>query len=379
MEGNRNSNEEFRFSREGLLNTVLGLDRWRADFNGDKAGFGTDPYKPEEKHHYPEAYCTFGQGYLSLYEETGNEAYLHIAESCADWLIRNPSPRYRNPSWGLPWRWATWDAPSDLSYMITTAFVGNFLVRLFEKTGKVPYLKTCLALATWMIEENGYREMPQGILFFYANHPPLKFPILNPSVVGSSFLIKLSVLARVEKYADLSRRSLAYAMSRQQEDGSWHYSEERRLPDNFHTALIVEALADHLRLFPDLDTVRNSLEKGIRFYRENLFTREGAGMDALPPLKKRWKPGGLFKGCIKGKANAAPARLWCYGAALRALSKQIEDEDSQRSCIAILQYVTRHLRLETGAFKYREDDENTFIRHEAHIFDGLATMLTRWK
>ncbi|MEW6443352.1 MAG: hypothetical protein AB1640_20640 [bacterium] len=358
-----------------MQESLLRLHRWREELNGEDLGFGYDEYAPQVKHHYPEAYAVFGQAYLHLYRVTGDPAYLGWAKSSAGWLVRNPSPRYRNLSWGLPWRWDRWEAPADLSYLITTALVGKFLVQLFEATGETVYLDGCRSVAKWIVDENGYTESGDGVLFFYANHPPLRFPVLNPSVVASCFLARMAAIIGEPHWRDLSERGFGYAARSQNPDGSWHYSEERRFPDSFHTALVLEALQDYLRLSPGNPSIQRCLERGLSFYRRRLFTRNGRGMEVLPPWHKRANPLFLYRKHVSGKIRSAPARLWSYGAAVRLFAKQGAGSAFHRFCLDLLAHVLEDFQLPNGAFRYRMQDERTFVRHEAHIMDGLATML----
>jgi len=361
--------------KKRLEDSILRLHEWRERFNGEDIGYGHDEYVPQKTHHYAEAYGIFGHAYLNLYRVSGEEAYLGLARRSAEWLTKNPSPRYENLSWGLPWKWEQWDAPADLSYLITTALVGAFLIGLYETTGETVYLDQCLSVAKWILEENGYVEREDGLLFFYANHPPLRIPVLNPSVVASYFLAKMGVLTGEKKVRDISERGFEYAVRNQNRDGSWHYSERKRYPDNFHTALVLEALKEYLRLFPLNQRVQTCLEKGLRFYRRNLFTRKGIGMDLLPPVAKRLRPIHIYRKYVSGIPRLAPARLWSYGAAIRVFSKQDPGTGFPTFCSKVVEHVLEDLQLPSGAFRYRLEDERTFVRHEAHIFHGLATLL----
>ena len=92
-------------TKEQIFSSLINLENWRNNHNKNDIGFGYDPYKPDQKFHYAEAYALWGNGYLKLYQITQNQEYLDLALKCAAWLIENKKPKYENYSWGLPWGW----------------------------------------------------------------------------------------------------------------------------------------------------------------------------------------------------------------------------------------------------------------------------------
>ena len=339
------------------------MHNWRVKFNSDDIGYGYDQSRPEEKHHYPEAYAVFGRGYLKLYQATKNEEYLECAHKCYDWLMKNPSPSYSNLSWGLPWEWKEWNAPKDLSYLVTTSFVGHFF-KEFSKYGEVDEELT--SIKDWIILENGYFENSTGILFYYANHESLKFKILNPSVLATSYLF--NILNDHQEVKSLVRKSLDYIYHNQNKNGSWYYSEKNRVIDNFHTTLIIESLID-------MGEKNYQIKRALQYYYNNFFISTGQSRDIALQIRQRrniLKAWINYKEQLKNIENEA--RLWSYGGALRILCKSYYQKHNEFS-EQVYQYLMKNLQNTDGSFKYKSNNLSLFVRNEAHIFDGLTSML----
>lgn len=81
------------------------LHNWRVKYNNEKIGFGYDQYEPNREFYYPEAGALRGNGYVKLYQITKKEEYLNLAENAAKQLVEIRNKKYREFSWGLPWKW----------------------------------------------------------------------------------------------------------------------------------------------------------------------------------------------------------------------------------------------------------------------------------
>lgn len=60
------------------------MDEWRENYNGDKVGYGTDPYRPLSYYDYPEAYAVWGSGYIRFFNITRDFSFLVRAKRSAD-------------------------------------------------------------------------------------------------------------------------------------------------------------------------------------------------------------------------------------------------------------------------------------------------------
>lgn len=363
-------------SREELLSSLTKLHSWRVSFNGNDIGYGFDEYKPDERFHYPEAYAIFGRGYLKLYQVTREKEYLECAMKCVDWLLENPSLRYTNLSWGLPWEWKEWNAPKDMTYVCTTSYCGDFAIDLYLATKNERFKNMAISISEWLIHENGYRKASNGVDFYYANHEPLKFSIYNHNALAMGFLSKLYSLTQKEEHKKLTFGVSNFLINNQNSDGSWHYSENNKLIDNLHSAFMIEGFVDFLDTFKE-NNARDALSKAVNFYQQAFYQKNGKGREIINKLDKK---SNITKSALKYMKRQVefgpPGRLWSYGSGIRALSKTLDIFQNDVLLNNIVHYAISKLQDKTGAFAFTEQKPNFYIRNEEHIFDGLATLLS---
>jgi len=360
---------------ENIYDVIIDLHRWRELFNGEQIGLGHDQYRPDELFHYPEAYAVWGSGYVALYKFTKEKEFLNNAITCADWLIKNKNPNYENISWGLPWIWKLtlpWErenAPQNLSYLITTVFCGDLFLELYRETSKKKYLKLAMSIARWIDEENSWEQTETGIFFYFANFKPLKYKIFNPTAKASAFFAKLFLATENKKYKELSLKSAEFILKSQNPDVSWYYSERSNVIDNFHTGLILDALLDiyFSRSINKEEPLYESLDRGLSFYWKHLFKKSGLAFETYKKNKS-------LKERFYYVFYPNTSRLWGYGIALKVFSRAIPIFKTEKYVSKIFDY-SLNLRQSSGTFNHKINDPRTFIRGEAHIFNGLAHYL----
>jgi hypothetical protein len=313
---------------------------------------------------------------LRVWRHTREPDHLNCAHDCCDWLLNHPSPRYRNLSWGLPWRWKEWDAGEDVSYSPNSAYAGNLMLEMYDETRDSRYLNAAKSVASWFLEDLKYGEYPDGICFNYSDIEALRFPIYNQNASAAGFMAKLAKATGDAAYEKLSTSAVDFIISRQERNGVWYYSDRARVVDNVHTGFLLDGLCDcssTLRL-PQL---AGPLRKGCRAYRRAMFGEDGGAIEQMAVLGRRLNVVHSLRKYNKQRKNPVPAYLWSYGAALRVFSKcdALLDEPEYYKRVGL--FVIRNLQGSGGGFKVRTDDGRIFVRHNAHVFDGLANTLER--
>lgn len=367
-----------------VMSSLLELHEWRQAFNGDQLGHGFDPYKPDKQYDYAEAYALWGLGYLSLARLTGATEFLDLAREAGTWLVNHRNPGYSGHSWGLPWRWDEWNTPATLSFLITTAFAGEFFLALHGATGDQSYRAVAQRIAAWIECENGVVETKEGLWLYYANLPPLRFPVVNPTARASGFFAQLYVITKNEHYKRLCYDTARWVLSQQNADGSWYYSTRSAIVDNVHTGFTLQGVWDAYHVFLE-EHCRQAALKGTAFYWRRLFTPEGKGYERKP-----YDCGDLSRvSCLQWARDQVmrlgllrtvmpETRLWGYGSALRAFSLASQhDSHWLKQALVIYDYLQRNLALDDGSYAFHGTDSNVYVRHEAHVFEALGRLAER--
>lgn len=355
-----------RFKKR-LRDSIKSLHDWRVENNGEEIGCGYDELAPDRRLCYPHAYALWGRGYIYLHQTTGKKEYLNLARKSAEWLIENKNPYYRNHSWGLPLEWQ--GTPSNLSYLVTSIYAGNFFLELYKATKKEEYLETGDSIAKWVIEENGYIETDQGIWFRYANYP--KFTRINYCVVSMTggFFAHLNSLKKEDEYLRLAQESIRYLLTNQYRNGFWQYTNEHKKNDNGHMALTTAGLCDAYSYLPDeKGGMKDSLLRAYNFYRGKYYRKDGFGYEAI-------NLGYRIKSLLLSRNMET--RLYGYGTGIWVLTKMSQLFGLEKFAITVAEYAINNLQTEEGVFKFKSDVHSYYIRNEAHIFDGLTYLLTQ--
>jgi hypothetical protein len=365
---------------EHLLNVIKRLHEWRSKFNGDDIGLGYDSFKPHDRYAYPEAVANWGSGYVNLYKSTKEEEFLEKAKICAAWLKENKSLSSKEYSWGLPWEWEYWGAPKETSYVSTTGFVGDFLIHYYEVVQDDDMLSIIMSILKWLEDENLGSSDDKYVMFYYSPFPKLKFSIYNATAKAGALFAKFYSISGDEHSKDTAIGCARYLVKNQNEDGSWHYSEQNRNIDNYHTAFVLESMSEILRILPNQEELKESIERGLRYYLKNFYYLNGKGEELSISAHK----GGrypLFMKRIFGllPSNPGSATLMSYGSGIRALARISHVLKTKDRSDKAAEFVIENLRRNDGAFNHKKNDNAVYIREQGHLFDGLCNALLKAK
>jgi hypothetical protein len=183
-------------------------------------------------------------------------------------------------------------------------------------------------------------------------------------------------------------------------EGFWVYGEVAedtpradKIIDNLHTAYTLEGLIDYYSNLSMLRRwlhrrLREQIRNGLQFYTTYLFTK-GKALEKIEVMREKeieelhsrratfcqWRAELLDEDRFL-VFYPIESRLWGYGAALTVLGKAYRIGMGSLSILTeVFHYIKEHLVTGEGRFKYKSDNERCYIRHEAHIFNGLCTMV----
>ncbi len=212
-------------------------------------------------------------------------------------LKRYASRGYSGYAWGynFPWQSRVFYVPPFTPTVVNTAFIGHALLDGFERLGDEEGLEMARSATRFVLKDLNVHAQEDYIIFSYTPIDRLK--VLNASLLGASLLARVGRLTGDNHLVETARKGGMFAVRAQREDGAWYYglgSPSMRYIDNFHTAFDILALMEIHRATGD-DEIGNSIEKGIRYWEEHLFT---------PDMLPRYYEGRLYPIDIHSYATA---------------------------------------------------------------------------
>ena len=357
-----------------VLKLMNDFENWRESYNGSKYGYGLDEYCKDMKYEYPEAYAKFGNGYLLFYRVTGDKSWFHKAKECANWLLENYYTDFDNYSWGLPFKFKS--VPAFSSYLITTVFCCDFLLRAYNMIGRNDYLSAVLGASKWILNEL-YRKNGNEYYFLYSPYNCLKYNIYNATSLTAGFYVKLEKTTK-GNYKKIYENVVNNIVSKQSKNSLWKYSDFNETIDCLHTAYTLEGLVEYLSGDGNNNKVKKAFDKGMKAFKNSFVSPNGFCFMRLPlgfsssvkkGIKELSKNSILkFRRFFRIYSVKEGARLWGYAAAIRLFVKSNDLEFA----VKILTSAAKNLYNKEGFFNYKWSEPSIFIRHEAHMFESMG-------
>jgi|GEM_PF-4512987 hypothetical protein len=361
-----------------MIEIIEKLEKFLIKNNGNEFGFGFDRYKPTEKFHYAEAYAQWGMGFVDNFRLTNDTDYLLKAEYCTTWLLNNTKSNYKYPCWGLPWKWENWEVPAEIGYLITTVFVGEFFLNLYEVKRNQSYLNIAKLISRWIFEENGGKLYRDGYYFYYANSPKLRYFIPNPSAKAVGFISHLYSFTNEYESIGIINQAIKSIIDCQLERGGWHYSEYSAQQDITHNGFILDGLFNVLNFHPN-QTIKQSFNDGILFFKDVLHKGNGGFLNRTFYKWEDLQKISLFilfwdnikKNLPILNNNIAP--LWGYASAIRTFTHASWLEEKYIIYPEeIISWIETNLQNKDGSFAYSIKEKNVYIRHLAHLYQAIS-------
>jgi len=215
--------------------------------------------------------------YVLKYKLSNDPNDLRQAKYFADWLIKNHSTDYSGYCWGYNFDWPNRTSffKKELPTVVTTSFIANGFLDLYDITKEKEYLKIAVSSCEFIINDLNKYEENDSFCFSYTpidDHACIH----NANMLGATLLARVNHYVTNKEYLHHARKSMRFSMNYQNGDGSWFYgvSWKERWIDSFHTGYSLLALKEYMELTGEKDFEENFV-KGYKFYLNNFFTEGG--------------------------------------------------------------------------------------------------------
>lgn len=317
---------------------------------------------PDERN--PKGIALFALSYLHLYEATGDETHLEEAERLLSWLREYQSLSFEAPCWGYNFDWQNakkFFLPAYRPSVVVTVFCAQAFVRHYRLTGASDSLAIAEGACEFIRSEINTREVAGHEAYTYTTDD--EFVVINVNALAARLF---AMVAAENSDGDLMHRAdelIEFVLSAQESSGAWHYSmpadRSHISHDNFHTGFVLESLNEYLAAGGDVSGVEDAYERGLSFYRENLFEPDGAP-----------------------KFEHDQTHPYDAHAAAQSIRTFVHDgrEENREMANSILDWSLDHLFDDSGYFYRRRgrfiDDKTPYMRwSQAWMCFGLASVV----
>jgi uncharacterized protein YyaL (SSP411 family) len=220
----------------------------------------------------------FAMANQTAHRFTSDELYVEEADYLADWLLENRSEGYSGFCGGH--RHAMQQIgefrEAETPNVVPTSYAVKALCRLADRDER--YVEAAKSAADFLVEDLRFREVDGGARIVYQPEYSGGFYTLNGGAVGARLLLDLYDQFGDEEYRERAAALLDYIETKQTDIGGWKYrdpaSASHLSMDNHHNGFIVESYL-HYHEVTGEDRYADTLDRGLRFYREVLFDPDG--------------------------------------------------------------------------------------------------------
>jgi len=224
------------------------------------------------------AMAYFAMGYLSLFQMTLDQTYLHKATHCLEWLTEYANCNYSGYCWSNPHDYQSrlFFLPKGVPTVVGSAHAARAFLDAYETLGNQAYLEIAHSTCDFILRDLPRHTEADAICISY-------IPIANISVHNANMLAA-AILMRAYKYTaetellNTARMAVRYTVGHQRPDGAWYYGEAPNLrwADNFHTGYVLDSLRTYLESGSDDVSAATALKQGIDYFTAHFFGTDGS-------------------------------------------------------------------------------------------------------
>jgi hypothetical protein len=230
----------------------------------------------------PKGIALFATAYLMRYETRGDPGDRREAAALLDWLCDHPSSGFPGTAWGYQHRWqdAGFYAPAGFPNRVVTSFVAEALIEGHRVLGERRYLEAAAGAARFFLEAPRVLfDDGRSRCLSYVPDPSITWRVMDVPALAARVLARLAAPLGRPDYLLEAEKLLRFVVERQTAYGAWFYADPPSAShirhDNYHTGYILDAIRVHAEESGSAEFLP-AYERGLRFYRERLFERDGA-------------------------------------------------------------------------------------------------------
>ncbi|MEO5930590.1 MAG: hypothetical protein ABIR47_11710 [Candidatus Kapaibacterium sp.] len=179
---------------------------------------------------------------------------------------------YSGACWGyyFPWQTRADYKPPYLPNIVSTAFVGQGLLDIYQKRGDEKALRIARSACDFILRDLHRGGDAGSLCFSYT--PTDDHQVYNASILGAHLLARVGAITGERELTDTARAAVAFVVDHQQEDGSWRYGvgDFYTFIDNFHTGYVLMSLRGYMESVGERE-FDGALRRGEEFYRRSFF------------------------------------------------------------------------------------------------------------
>ena len=230
-----------------------------------------------KKEYNPKGLGLFLIGYCNLYSKTPNSHYINKIEFLSSKLLELQSTGFSGACWGynFDWQARAFYQPKFTPTVVATSFIVEALLKSYEITKNDKLLKTAVSSSKFILTDlNKTYDSNENYTLSYS--PLDSTQVYNAGLLGAKALALIFKYTAERKLINEAKKIVDYVCSKQNIDGSWHYSSLRyhQWIDNFHTGYNIECIYIYQSISGD-NTYQKNISIGLNFYLTQFFSHEG--------------------------------------------------------------------------------------------------------
>jgi hypothetical protein len=236
-----------------------------------------------KKDRYPTADAQLALAFLNLYEagklrrDERAASWLEKAKELGRDLLTHSVPGFKGYCWGYPFDWQNVNGlmPKGTPHVTATPYGYEAFTRLFDVTGETRYQEIAESISRFVFGD--LNDSPTGKDSAASSYTPNdRGQVVNASAYRAWVLLDAASRWGRDDYRQKAMKNVRFILQCQRADGAWLYAVDNpkeAFIDHFHTCFVLKNLYKLNRKLK-LKDVEQAVERGYRWYRENLYDQQ---------------------------------------------------------------------------------------------------------